>query len=110
MSIELVLSQWGEAIEMMKRQSAFLVPTLVAPVQVIRQAELNPGSMPPWGVEKAKKVVEDHKASFRRAVEAGVKVAMGTDAGVGPHGENAEEITLMVENGMEPMQALIGAR
>lgn len=96
-----------EAISMMKERDAYLVPTLVAPVQVLRQAERDPNSMPPWGVEKARKVVVDHQASFRRAVEAGVKVAMGTDSGVGPHGENAEEITLMTQNGMAPMEALL---
>lgn len=95
------------AIETMKRRNAYLVPTLVAPLQVIRQAELHPGSMPPWGVEKAKKVVADHAESFRRAVQAGVKVAMGTDSGVGPHGENGEELALMVQYGMSPMEALV---
>jgi imidazolonepropionase-like amidohydrolase len=96
-----------EAIAMMKERDSFLVPTLVAPVQVLRQAERNPASMPPWAVEKATKVIVDHQASFRRAVEAGVNIAMGTDSGVGPHGENAEELALMVENGMSPMQALL---
>lgn len=96
-----------EALSMMKERGVFLVPTLVAPVQVVRQAERDPASMPPWAVEKSHKVMADHKDSFRRAVEAGVKVAMGTDSGVGPHGDNAEEIALMVENGMSPMDALV---
>jgi imidazolonepropionase-like amidohydrolase len=96
-----------EAIAMMKERDVFLVPTLVAPAQVVRQAEQDPASMPPWAVEKARKVMADHQDSFRRAVEAGVKVAMGTDSGVGPHGDNAEEIALMVANGMSPMDALV---
>jgi imidazolonepropionase-like amidohydrolase len=96
-----------EAIEMMKARDVFLVPTLVAPLQVIRQAEANPGSMPPWAVEKAKQVVKDHMDSFRRAVDSGVKVAMGTDSGVGPHGENAEEIEIMTQLGMSPMDAIV---
>jgi len=37
----------------------------------------------------------------------GVPIAMGTDTGVGPHGTNAEELALMVENGMTPMQAIV---
>jgi imidazolonepropionase-like amidohydrolase len=41
------------------------------------------------------------------AAQLGVKIAMGTDTGVGPHGTNAEEIALMVENGLTPMQAIV---
>jgi imidazolonepropionase-like amidohydrolase len=96
-----------EAVAMMKERNVYLVPTLVAPVQVLRQAERDPSSMPPWGVEKSKRVIVDHQASFRLAVQSGVKIAMGTDSGVGPHGENAEEITLMVQNGMAPMDAIV---
>lgn len=44
--------------------------------------------------------------SFRRAVAAGVRAAMGTDSGVGEHGQNARELSLMVEGGMTPRQAL----
>ncbi len=96
-----------EAIEMMIKHDVYLVPTLVAPVQVLRRAEANPGSMPEFGVRKSRQVIVDHQQSFRRAVQAGVKVAMGTDSGVGPHGENAEELALMVQNGMTPMQAIV---
>jgi len=95
-----------EAIEMMKDRDVYLVPTLVAPVQVIRRAEAKPGSLPELYVQKARDVVDDHRASFTRAVEAGVKIAMGTDSGVGPHGENAEELELMVKGGMTAMQAV----
>lgn len=98
-----------EAIQMMKDRDVYLVPTLAAPVQVIRQAERDPSSMPPWGVEKARQVVQDHMDSFRRAAAAGVKVAMGTDSGVGPHGENAEELALMVAGGMTPMESIIAS-
>lgn len=96
-----------EAIEMMKARDVYLVPTLVAPVQVLRQGEADPTAMPPWAVEKSRQVIADHQASFRAAHQAGVKIAMGTDSGVGPHGQNAEELTLMVENGLTPMEALV---
>lgn len=43
-------------------------------------------------LSKAQEVIEVHRASFGRAVAAGVKVAMGTDSGVGPHGGNLEEL------------------
>src|SRR6202011_653644 len=58
-------------------------------------------------LRKAKDVIADHKASFRLAVERGVRIAMGTDTGVGPHGSNAEELECMVEGGMTPMQAIV---
>jgi imidazolonepropionase-like amidohydrolase len=52
-------------------------------------------------------VKEAHFASFRRAVAQGVPIAMGTDSGVGPHGTNAEELALMVEGGLSPMEAIV---
>jgi imidazolonepropionase-like amidohydrolase len=58
---------------------------------------------------KAISVVGAHQQSFRRAVQAGVKVAMGTDSGVGRHGENGRELQLMAENGMTPMQAIVAS-
>jgi imidazolonepropionase-like amidohydrolase len=96
-----------EAIQMMIARDVYLVPTLVAPLQVVRRAEAHPGTMPEYGVRKARQVITDHQGSFQRAIAAGVKVAMGTDSGVGPHGENAEELALMVQNGMTPMQAIV---
>ncbi len=96
-----------EVVEEMKRRGTFLVATLVAPVWVVRRAEKEPGSVPPYAVRKAKEVGADHVASFRLAVERGVRIAMGTDTGVGPHGSNAEELERMVEAGMTPMQAIV---
>ncbi len=96
-----------EVVEEMKRRGTFLVPTLVAPLWVIRRAEKDPSSIPPFALRKAREVMVDHQASFRLAVERGVRVAMGTDTGVGPHGTNAEELQRMVEGGMTPMQAIV---
>jgi imidazolonepropionase-like amidohydrolase len=45
-------------------------------------------------------------ATFQRAYAAGVKIALGTDQGVAPHGENAKEFIYMVEAGMKPMDAI----
>lgn len=106
-SIEHGIWLTDEVLEEMKRQNAFLVPTLVAPLWVIRRAEKDPNSILPQALRKAKEVVEDHKASFRRAVAAGVRIAMGTDSGVGHHGTNAEELERMVEGGLSPMQAIV---
>ena len=96
-----------EVIAEMKRRGTFLVATLVAPVWVIRRAERDPSSVPPYALRKAREVKEAHFASFRMAVEQGVRIAMGTDTGVGPHGTNAEELRLMVEAGMSPMEAIV---
>jgi imidazolonepropionase-like amidohydrolase len=96
-----------EVVEAMKQRGTWLVPTLVAPLWVIRRAEQDPSSIPPYALRKAKEVMADHQASFRLAVERGVKIAMGTDSGVGPHGTNAEELARMVEAGMTPMQAIV---
>ena len=93
----------------MVARSAYLVPTLVAPLWVIRRAERDPGSVPAWAVAKGRAVVGAHKENFRLAVEMGVTIAMGTDHGVGPHGTNAEELAVMVEGGMTPMQAIVAS-
>ena len=85
---------------------AYLVPTLVAPHGVIKAAAAG-ASIPEVAVTKSREVIEAHQDSFRRAVEAGVKVAMGTDAGVIPHGENLEELQLMADGGMSPESVLV---
>jgi imidazolonepropionase-like amidohydrolase len=86
-----------------------MVPTLVAPQWVLRYAETTPDSIHPQSIRKAHEVVEDHKNAFSRALDVGVRIAFGTDQGVGPHGRNAEELLLMVQGGMSPMQAIVAA-
>jgi len=94
-----------EAIEMMLRNQAWLVPTLVAPHSVLNAASA--GSQLPDGVAaKAREVIDAHASAFARAVAAGVKIAMGTDCGVGPHGSNLDELPLMAAGGMTPAQVL----
>ena len=93
----------------MVARGTYLVPTLVAPLWVLRRAERDPGSVPAWAVAKGRTVVVAHKESFRMAVELGVTIAMGTDHGVGPHGTNAEELAVMVEGGLTPMQAIVAS-
>jgi imidazolonepropionase-like amidohydrolase len=63
--------------------------------------------LPPYAVRKAKEVLDAHKASFQEAAAAGVRIAMGTDTGVGEHGSNAEELELMVQLGLTPMEAIV---
>jgi imidazolonepropionase-like amidohydrolase len=108
-SIEHGVYLTDELIELMLERSAYLVPTLIAPISVVEFSQGHPDLLPPMMAEKAVSVIESHKQSFRMAVEAGVKIAMGTDSGVGRHGENGRELQLMVENGMTPMQAILAS-
>jgi imidazolonepropionase-like amidohydrolase len=95
-----------EAIEMMLVRGTFLVPTLVAPLGVIEAVEAGV-PIPEPVARKARAVVEIHREAFRRAVAAGVRIAMGTDSGVTPHGRNLRELALMVEGGMSPAAVLV---
>ena len=95
-----------EAIELMLENGTFLVPTLLAPLSVVEIGEAT-GSMPEYGLRKAKETIDIHKESIARAYKAGVKIAMGTDAGVMPHGTNLRELCLMQEVGMSPMEILV---
>jgi len=90
---------------MMLERGTWLVPTLLAPASVLAAADAGRG-VSEWALRKTREVVTVHQDSFRLAVAAGVKVAMGTDSGVGPHGHNLEELALMVEHSnMTPLQA-----
>jgi len=105
-SIEHGVYLTDELIDMMLKQGAYLVPTLIAPLSVVQFSQGHPDLLPPMMAAKALSVIEAHQKSFRMAVDAGVNIAMGTDSGVGRHGENGKELQLMVENGMTPMQAI----
>jgi len=70
------------------------------------------GSREGWPEETLRKNAETTQAQrdgFRKAVEAGVKIAFGTDSGVYPHGWNARQLPYMVRHGMTPMQAIRSA-
>jgi imidazolonepropionase-like amidohydrolase len=82
------------------------VPTLSAPASVIEAAK-NGVQLPDGVLAKAEAVVEAHNASFAAAVAAGVKIAMGTDSGVTPHGSNLQELALMAAGGMPPAEVLV---
>lgn len=94
-----------ECIELMLKHGTYLVPTLLAPVAVLELAEK--AGMPEYGIRKAKEAIDAHKDSIARAYRAGVKIAMGTDAGVMAHGTNLRELTLMNEIGMTPMETIV---
>lgn len=97
-----------ETVEAMKRMGTWLVPTLMAPRGVLNAADRGI-ELPEWALRKAEEVVEIHQRSIRLAIEAGVKIAFGTDSPVSPHGTNLGEFVLMQELGMSPLEVLKAA-
>jgi imidazolonepropionase-like amidohydrolase len=96
-----------DAVSMMVDAGTWLVPTLSAPRAVLAAADAGQ-NISEVVLAKCREVFVSHTDSFRRAVEAGVKVAMGTDSGVGPHGHNLGELALMAEHSaMTPMDAWV---
>lgn len=97
-----------EAVELMLANGTWLVPTLIAPTSVIEAAQR--GEVHEPGVlDKALQVAATHRESIAKAVEAGVKIAFGTDTGIGPHGDNLRELHLLTECGLTPYQAWAAA-
>ncbi|MDR3719505.1 MAG: amidohydrolase family protein [Bryobacteraceae bacterium] len=97
-----------ETLDLMKQKGTYLVPTLIAPTFLV---ESFAGGMkvPERVKEKANAAAQSVNTTFRHAVERGVKIGFGTDAGVYPHGQNAREFELMVKAGASPALALRAA-
>jgi imidazolonepropionase-like amidohydrolase len=97
-----------EAIRVMIRNGTFLVADLYDGIWIEEQ-----GRAMGWPEEYVAKQVESKKiwpASIRKAAQAGVKIAYGTDSAVYPHGDNGKQFILMQEwLGMTPMQAIKSA-
>jgi imidazolonepropionase-like amidohydrolase len=87
----------------MKRKHVYLVATLFAGVWVGERLD----KFPPAIAVKARAAAAQAQQMFQHAVKIGVPLAMGTDAGVEPHGMNAREFSLMVKNGLAPARALM---
>ncbi|MEO1006957.1 MAG: amidohydrolase family protein [Planctomycetota bacterium] len=97
-----------EAIALFLETGAYLVPTIHAGKFVAEKAEQE-GYYPPAIRIKASRVGPEIQAMFARAHEAGVKIAFGTDVGVGAHGTNALEFVYMTEVGMSNADAIKSA-
>ena len=96
----------AEAVALMKQHGTWLVPTLLAGFTV--ESLATAGRLPPPIAAKALAIAPRVRNSFKMAVDAGVKIALGTDAGVMRHGTNAREFGLMVRyGGTSPMQAIV---
>lgn len=95
-----------EGAKMMAEKGTFLVPTLMAGETVERLAKS--GILKGFRAEKALAAAAAMRKAIRLAVANNVRIALGTDAGVIPHGTNGHEFTLMVEwGGMTPMQSIV---
>ncbi|MGA9422373.1 MAG: amidohydrolase family protein [Rhodanobacteraceae bacterium] len=88
-------------MKLMKQHGTWYVPTIIAGKYVEEKARQ--GWYPPQVARKAEEVGPIIQKTAGKAYKAGVKIAFGTDAGVYPHGENAQEFVYMVEAGMPPM-------
>ena len=96
-------------IEQMEKQGTWLVPTFTVLRKIVALGKQQPSPLPPYMLPKAIKLLESQGESFRKAMTAGVKMALGTDLGSFGHGQNAIELEYLVEAGMTPMQAIVTA-
>jgi len=89
-----------EALRMMREHGTYLVPTLSV------RSGIAESKFPPLVRQKADVALKAQDDMVRRALRMGVKIALGTDAAVYPHGNNALEFVLMANDGMPPAQSL----
>ncbi len=95
-----------EGARLMVQHGTYLVPTLSAGEAAVRAADA--GILKGLRAQKARAAAAAMKNGVKIAVKDGVPIALGTDAGVGAHGTNGHEFTLMVEwGGMTPMQSIV---
>jgi len=97
-----------EIIALMKKHGTWYVPTITAGRFVAEKATI-PGYFPEIVRPKAERIGSQIQDTFAKAYKSGVKIAFGTDMGVGPHGDNALEFGYMVEAGMPANEALQAA-
>src|SRR5437660_1387858 len=94
-----------DTLTLMKNKGTYLTPTLMATEWIMGKID----NYPPALQAKAKAAGAARSDMFRNAVKMGVKISFGTDAAVFPHGQNAKEFKLMVDLGMQPIDALKAA-
>jgi imidazolonepropionase-like amidohydrolase len=96
-----------EAIALMKEHGTYLDADIYNDEYIM--SEYKRLGYPDKILNKEKLVGHTQRESFRKAVQAGVKITFGTDAGVYPHGWNAKQFKYMVKYGLTPMQAIQAA-
>ncbi len=92
------------AIATLKKNGTYLVPTLFLGEYML--AHLEQSDVPEYSKQKMRDVAGAMQKNVKRAFDAGVKVAFGTDAAVYPHGMNAGEFHVYVKLGMTPLAAI----
>ena len=97
-----------ETMRQMKAKGIYLVPTLMAGDWITEKAK-TPGALPDIVRPKAARIGALIQDTAAKAYRDGVKIAFGTDMGVGPHGDNAREFIYMVEAGIPAAYALQSA-
>jgi imidazolonepropionase-like amidohydrolase len=95
-------------MKLMKDRGTYFVPTILAGNWVAEKARID-GFFPELVRPKAAAIGPVIKSTFAKAYKLGVPIVFGTDTGVSPHGNNAQEFALMVEGGMPPMEAIQSA-
>ncbi len=98
-----------EAIDLMLQHGTHLTPTIIAAERIVVHGE--EGGIAPWMVQKARQVLENHKAGVQKCLARGVTLDFGSDAGTpyNFHGKQGYEFELMVSFGFTPAQALTAA-
>lgn len=97
----------AEAVEMMLERGTWLVPTLTSGDTT--EALANDERVQPAVRDKLRGLGRPEFDAMQLAADAGIKVAMGTDCPVAPHGTNLNELRHMSEHGFTPAQALHAA-
>jgi imidazolonepropionase-like amidohydrolase len=98
----------NDTMKLMKSYGTYYVPTISAGKYVAEKAKV-PGYFPEMVRLKAAAIGPLIQQTFSRAYKAGVKIAFGTDAGVGMHGDNWQEFVFMTEAGMPAHEAILSA-
>jgi imidazolonepropionase-like amidohydrolase len=98
----------AETIDLLLEKDAVVVPTFAIVNAIVAFGRA--AGLPEYAIKKAEESHKAHLESIRRAFEAGVKIALGTDF-AGPfgvaHGDNAVELEILVNQvGMSPMEAI----
>lgn len=96
-----------EGIALMRERGTYLVADIYNDEYLMGEAARQ--GLPKDFLEKERKLGQVQRDNFRKAVQAGVKIAFGTDSGVYPHGWNAKQFAYQVKYGQTPMQAIQSA-